>query len=58
MSGFYLSTKIQSSIIHYQSHRLSKFRHIEKETVRGRWAIPNYLYVMMHRLRIGRGGKL
>ena len=43
MSGFYLSTKIQSSIIHYHSHRLSNFRHIEKESVLGRWAIPNYI---------------
>ena len=35
MSGFNLTAQVQLSIIHYSSHRLSKFWHIELETVRG-----------------------
>ena len=35
MSDSDLSTKIQLPIIHYTSHRLSKFWQIEYETVRG-----------------------
>ena len=35
MSGFYLSTEIYLSNMHYPSNRLSKFGQIELETVRG-----------------------
>ena len=35
MSGFDLSITIQLSIIHYPSHRLSKFGQIEQEIVQG-----------------------
>ena len=35
MCGFDLSTKLWLSVMHYPSHRLSKFGQIEQETVLG-----------------------
>ena len=48
MQGFDLSIKLLLSVMHYPSHRLSKFGQIEYETVRG-----PYLSGSLHYTHVG-----